>query len=136
MENSGITTEADIRAFFTAYNERQFDVIFEKYMAGDCFWYATEKPLHGRQAIVDYWTHFHSSFREQLGMPEQIVFGDGCIYLQLKARLEFTEDGMFFGRAYRKGDICRFGCADYYELNEENKISQGLVYVKFFDDGD
>lgn len=136
MGNTGITTEADIRAFFTAYNEKQYDVIFEKYMADDCFWYGTEKPLCGKEAILDYWTNFHGCFSEELGMPEHVVFGDGCVYLQVKINLTFTEDGTFFGKDYKAGDVCHFGCTDYYEFNEEHKIRSGVVYIKFFDSGD
>lgn len=134
MNNTGINTVADIAAFFKAFNERQYDVLFEKYMADDCFWYASESPLHGKEEIMDYWTHYHSAFSERLSMPEQVVFGDDKVYLQARVRLGFTEDGTFFGKAYKMGDVYHFGCVDYYELNEERKISKGLVYVKFFND--
>ena len=62
-----------------------------------------------------------------------MVFGKDRVYLQVKIRLEFVEDGSFFGRSYRKGEVCRFGCADYYELDGEGKIRLGIVYTKFFD---
>ena len=65
-----------------------------------------------------------------------MVFNDGRVYLQVKIRLDFIEDGSFFGKAYQKGDVCQFGCVDYYELNEERKIRSGLVYIKFFNNGD
>lgn len=45
MGKTGISTAADIAAFFQAYNKREYDVLFEKYMAENCFWYASEKPL-------------------------------------------------------------------------------------------
>jgi hypothetical protein len=101
-------------------------------MAEDCFWYASEKALKGKQDMLDYWTKRHSAFRETLGQPENIVFGDGKVYLQVKIRLDFDEDGAFFGKAYNKGDVCNFGCADYYEFNNERKIKTGIVYIKFF----
>ncbi len=136
MRKIGITTAADIGAFFNAYNERQYNVLFEKYMSEDCFWYASEKALRGKEEILNYWTNSHSAFSETLGTPEHVVFGDGCVYLQVKIRLDFIEDGSFFDKAYRKGDVCQFGCVDYYELNEERKIRSGLVYIKFFNNGE
>jgi hypothetical protein len=135
MDKIGITSAEDISGFFRAYNERQYDVLFEKYMSEDCFWYASEKALRGKEEMLDYWTSYHSACDETLGMPEHVVFGDGCVYLQVKIRLDFTEDGLFFGKAYKKGDVCQFGCVDYYELNEEKKTCSGLVYIKFFNDG-
>ncbi len=133
MREIGISTMADIDAFFQAFNQRDYDTIFEKYMADDCFWHASEKPLQGRREIVDYWTQSHSAFKETLGKPEEVVFGEGRVYLQVKIRLDFVEDGSFHGRSYKKGDVCRFGCADYYELDAEGKIRSGIVYIKFFD---
>jgi len=135
MRKIGITAAADIGAFFNAYNERQYDVLFEKYMAEDCFWYASEKALRGKEEILNYWTNYHSACNETLGTPEHVVFGDGCVYLQVKISLDFIEDGSFFGKAYKKGDVCQFGCVDYYELNEERKIRSGVVYIKFFNNG-
>ncbi|MCK5878866.1 MAG: nuclear transport factor 2 family protein [Holophagae bacterium] len=132
MDKIGITTETDISAFFNAYNERKYDVLFEKYLADDCFWYASEKPLRGKEEILNYWTNYHSAFRETLDKPENVVFSNGRIYLQVKIRLDFIKDGSFFGKTYKKGDVCRFGCVDYYELDDERKIRSGLVYIKFF----
>jgi hypothetical protein len=83
MDKIGITTAADISEFFNAFNECQYDVLFEKYMAEDCFWYASEKALRGKEEI---WTKYHSACRETLGTPEHVVFGDGCVYLQVKIR--------------------------------------------------
>jgi len=133
MIKAGISTDADIEAFFQAYNRREYDVLFEKYMAEDCFWYASEKALKGKREIVDYWTKTHSAFKETLGRPENVVFADGRVYLQVKIRLDFVEDGAFYGRSYKKGDVCRLGCADYYELDAEGKIRSGIVYLKLFD---
>ncbi|MDY6990681.1 MAG: hypothetical protein SWQ30_21780, partial [Thermodesulfobacteriota bacterium] len=73
------------------------------------------------------------AFKETLGKPEKVVFGDGRVYLQVKIRLDFVEDGAFYGRSYKKGDTCDFRCADYYEFDAEGKIRFGLVYTKFFD---
>ena len=47
-------------------------MLFEKYMAEDCFWYASEKALTGKQEILDYWTKSHSAFKETLGKPEHV----------------------------------------------------------------
>jgi hypothetical protein len=102
-------------------------------MAEDCFWYAAEKALKGRQAIVDYWTTTHSAFTERLGKAENALFGNGCAYVQVKIRLDFTEDGSFYGRSFKKGDVCNFGCADYYQFGTDARIRLGLIYVKFFD---
>ena len=136
MGKIGITTAADIEAFFNAYNRREYDLLFEKYMAEDCFWHASEKPLRGKEKILDYWTNYHSACVETLGRPEYVVFGDESVYLQVKIGLDFIEDGSFFGKTYKKGEVCKFGCVDYYELNEERKIRSGLVYIKFFKGGD
>jgi hypothetical protein len=133
MKTIGISTAADIEAFFQAYNERDFAALFDKYMAEDCLWHASERALQGKREILDYWTKSHSAFRETLGRPENVVFGDGRVYLQVKIRLDFVEDGTFYGRSYKKSDVCRFGCADYYEFDAAGKIRLGLVYIKFFD---
>jgi hypothetical protein len=133
MKKAGISTAADIAAFFHAYNEREYDALFEKYMAEDCLWYASEKALKGKREILDYWTKSHSAFKETLGGPENVVFGEDRVYLQVKIRLDFVENGSFYGKSYKKGDICNFGCADYYELDADGKITYGLVYIKFFD---
>ena len=90
MNKVGISTAADIDAFFQAYNERDFDALFEKHMAEDCFWYASEKALKGRREILDYWTKYHSGFEETLGKPENVVFGNNRVYLQVKIRLDFV----------------------------------------------
>ena len=132
MANTGIRSAGDIADFFTAYNERRYDLLFEKYMSEDCSWYASEKLLKGKEKILNYWTTYHAAFSEKLGTPENVVFGDGRVYLQVKIQLDFIEDGTFFGRAYEKGERCTFGCVDYYELDEDHKIRSGLVYIKFF----
>ena len=132
MENIGIKSADDIVAFFKAFNERDYDVLFEKYMVEDCLWHASEKALHGKQEMLDYWTKSHSAIKETLGQPENIVFGKGMVYLQVKIRFDFVEDGTYFGKLYKKGDVCNIGCADYYELDENSKIRFGLVYIKFF----
>ena len=116
MKNTGVFTAADIEAFFQAYNEREYDVLFEKYMAEDCFWYASEKALKGKQEILDYWTKSHSAFKETLGKPEHVVFGEDRVYLQVKIRLDFVEDGLFYGKSYKKGDICNLGCCQVRRL--------------------
>ena len=108
-------------------------MLFENYMAEDCLWHASEKALRGKREILNYWTKSHSAFRETLGSPENVVFGNDRVYLQVKIQLDFVEDGTFYGRSYKKGDVCHFGCADYYELDVAGKIRRGLVYTKFFD---
>ncbi len=92
MDQIGITSVADIRGFFRAYNERQYDLLFEKYMAENCFWYASEKALQGKKKMLAYWTNYYSACSETLGEPEHVVFDNGCVYLQVKIRLDFTED--------------------------------------------
>ncbi len=133
MKKIGITTTADIEAFFQAYNERDYEALFERYLAEDCLWQASERALKGKEEILNYWTKSHSAFRETLGRPENVVFGNGRVYLQVKIQLHFVEDGTFCGRSYQKGDVCHFGCADYYELDAAGKIRHGIVYTKFFD---
>jgi hypothetical protein len=133
MEKNGISTTADIEAFFQAYNKRDYDTLFKKYMAEDCLWHASERALKGKQEILDYWTKSHSAFRETLGRPENVVFGNGRVYLQVKIQLDFVEDGSFYGRPYKKGDVYNFWCADYYEIDDAGKIRHGVVYTKFFD---
>ncbi len=133
MKKGGISSAEDVAAFFQAYNERKYDTLFEKYMSEDCFWYASESALKGKQEILDYWINSHSAFKETLGTPENVVFGEDRVYLQVKIRLDFIEDGTFCGRTYKKGDICSFWCTDYYELDADGKIKYGLVYIKFFD---
>lgn len=133
MTASGIRSAADIDAFFEAYNERDYDGIFRRFMADDCLWHAAEKPLRGRQAILNYWTTTHAAFTEHLGKAENAIFRNDRAYVQVKIRLDFVKDGSFYGRSYKKGDICHFGCVDYYEFDANARIRLGLIYVKFFD---
>jgi hypothetical protein len=132
MGKIGISTATDIEDFFRAFNERDYDVLFENYMAEDCLWHASERALKGKPEILDYWTKSHSAFVETLGRPENVVFGDGRVYLQVEIRLDFVEDGSFSGRHYKKGDVFHFRCADYYEFDAAGKIRLGLVYLKLF----
>lgn len=59
MGKTGISTAADIAAFFQAYNNREYDLLFEKYMAENCLWHASEKALKGKREILNYWTKSH-----------------------------------------------------------------------------
>jgi ketosteroid isomerase-like protein len=45
-----IRTVADFEAFFAAYNERNWDVLFQ-YVSDDCVWNAAEQCVQGRQAM-------------------------------------------------------------------------------------
>jgi hypothetical protein len=56
MGKTGISTAADIEAFFQAYNNREYNLLFEKYMAKNCLWHASEKALKGKREILNYWT--------------------------------------------------------------------------------
>jgi hypothetical protein len=127
---AGIRTVADVEAFFQAFNAGDYETLFAKYMAEDCSWSASEKVLEGRHEMLDYWTKSHSPIRETLGRPENVVFGEGRVYLQVEIRLEFREDGSFCGRPYKKSEVATMRCADYYELNGENKIRRGVVYQR------
>ncbi len=128
MSETGIHTVSDVEAFFRTFNEGDYDALFEKYMAEDCVWCASEKELAGRGEMIDYWTKSHSPIRETLGRPRNIVVGEGKVYLQVDIRLEFREEGTFFGKPYRKGDVCTMKCADYYELDDRRKIRHGIVF--------
>lgn len=130
MAQKGITTVADLDGFFEAYNQRDWDTIFEKYMAEDCVWHATESALRGRQELLDYWTKSHGAISETLGKPEKAVIGDDTVYLQVDIELHFIADGSFLGKPYRKGDVAHLRCADFYELNDERKIKSGTVYSR------
>ncbi len=130
MPGYGVSTTADLEALIQVFNERDWDTLFEKYMAEDCVWYASEQPLEGKQELVDYWTQSHSAIQETLGEPEQAVYGDGKIYLQVKIQMRFLKDGSFLGTPYQKGGVLDLACADYYELNSEGKINKGVVYLK------
>lgn len=103
-----------------------------RYISDECVWDASEKRLTGRKSMVDYWTNYHASFKETLGKPEKIVFGDREVYLQVRIRLDFLEDSLLYGKSYNKGDALEFGCADFYELDEDSRIRSGCVYIKFF----
>lgn len=131
MTKPAIASVEDIEDFFNAYNNHDWDAMFN-YMSSDCVWDASEKCLEGRQNIIDYWTNYHSAFKETLGKPEKVVFGDHMVYLQVKIHLDFLEDGVFYGKSYKKGETLDFACADFYVLNDEGKIESGHVYVKFF----
>jgi len=131
MKKPAIASAKDIEDFFNAFNGREWDTVFS-YMSNDCIWDASEKRMEGRDAIIDYWTKYHGTFKETLGKPEKILFGDRMFYLQVTAHLDFLEDGIFYGKEYKKGDRLDFACADFYELDEEGKIRSGCVYIKFF----
>jgi nuclear transport factor 2 (NTF2) superfamily protein len=111
MQEPAIASTRDSQDFIRAFNNHDWESV-TRYMTEDCVWDASEKRLTGRKSIVEYWTNYHASFRETLGKPEKIVFGDHEIYLQVRIRLDFLEDGSFFGTAYKKGDVLEFGCAD------------------------
>jgi len=130
MKILAITSADDIKDFFNAYNNHNWKIIFN-YMSNDCVWDASEKRLEGRSNIINYWTKYHSAFKEKLGKPENIVFSDNKVYLQVKVHLDFLEDGVFFGKSYKKGETLYFTCADYYELNDEGRIKLGTIYIKF-----
>lgn len=130
MKKPAIGSVADIETFFDAFNRRDWETVFQ-FLRDDCIWEASEKRLEGRQDMIAYWTRDHVSFRETLGMPEKVVFGDRTVYLQVKIRLDFLEDGRFFGKSYRKGDTFDFSCADFYVLDDEGKIGAGRVFTRF-----
>lgn len=131
MTKPAIASVNDIENFFDAYNNHDWDTMFN-YMSDDCVWDASEKRMEGRQNIIDYWTNYHAAFKETLGKPEKIVFGDHMVYLQVKIHLDFLDDGIFYGKSYKKGETLEFACADFYELNDEGKIKSGHVYIKFY----
>lgn len=131
MTKPAIASVNDIENFFDAYNNHDWDTMFN-YMSDDCVWDASEKRMEGRQNIIDYWTNYHAAFKETLGKPEKIVFGDHMVYLQVKVHLDFLDDGIFYGKSYKKGETLEFACADFYELNDEGKIKSGHVYIKFY----
>lgn len=125
-----IADATDIQRFFDAFNNRDLNAI-STFMSEDCVWNAAERRLEGRQNIIDYWRKDHAAFKETLGKPEKIVFGDHTVYLQVKIHLSFLGDGTFYGKTYKKGESLDFACADFYELNAEGKIKSGCVYTKF-----
>ena len=131
MKRPALAAPGDIELFFNAFNNHDWATL-SLYMSDDCVWDASEKRLVGKENIIDYWTNYHASFKETLGKPEKIIFGDNMVYLQVKIRLDFLEDGAFYGRSYGKGDVLEFGCADFYELDEEGRIRSGCVYIKIF----
>jgi hypothetical protein len=131
MTKPAIASAKDIENFFDAYNDHDWDTVFS-YISEDCVWDAAEKRMEGRNAIIDYWTKYHSAFKETLRKPEKVLFGDHIVYLQVTIRLDFLEDGTFFGKTYKKGETLDFACADYYELDDEGKIRLGYIYIKFF----
>ena len=130
MTTPAIASAEDITNFFNAYNNHDWNGVFN-YMSEDCVWEASEKRLKGRHEIIDYWTGEHAAFKETLGNPENIVFGEHEVYLQVDIHLDFLEDGTFFGKSYKKGESLDFVCADFYELNDEGRIASGRVFVKF-----
>ena len=129
MQGKTIASTQDIEDFFRAFNNHDWEGV-TRYMNDDCVWDASERRLAGKKNIVDYWTSYHASFRETLGKPDKVVFGDRQVYLQVRIRLDFIEDGVFYGKSYKKGEALEFGCADFYELDEDGRIRSGCVYEK------
>lgn len=130
MGKKPIRTVADFEAFFAAYNDRNWDVLFQ-YVSDDCVWNASERCVQGRQAMEAYWLGCHKAIKETLGAPQQVVFGENLAYLQVPITMEFLEDGVFFGQAYPKGSVIRFWCADAYTLAADGTIKECRVYTKF-----
>ena len=130
MAKPAIASVEDIEAFFSAYNRHDWDGVFD-YMSDDCVWNASERRLKGRRAIIEYWTNYHAAFKETLGKPRKVVFGDRMIYLQVEIHLDFLEDAVFCGRSYKKGETLDFLCADFYELDDQGKIAFGCAYASF-----
>lgn len=128
MTKPVIASAEDIENFFNAFNSRNWKVVLN-YMSSDCIWDATEQFLKGSHNILDYWTNYHAAFRETLGKPEKVLFGDHMVYLQVKIHLEFIKDSFSYGKFYKKGMTLDFTCADFYELNDEGKIKAGRVYT-------
>lgn len=131
MKKPAIAEVKDIERFFDAFNSHDWNTVFD-YMSQNCVWEASERHLEGRENIITYWTKYHGAFKETLGKPEKILFGDHMVYLQVKIHLDFLEDGAFYGKAYKKGEALDFACADFYELDDEGKIRSGFIYTKFF----
>lgn len=130
MPRPAIATAADLADFLDAYNRRDWDRVF-RYIADDCVWDACEMRMVGREEITHYWTEYHGAIEETLGAPEYVLFGDHIVYLQLAGRLVFIEDGEFYKRPYRKGDVVDLRFGDYYELDDDGRIKLALIYVKF-----
>ena len=130
MSKPAIASVEDIEAFFNAYDRHDWDGVFQ-YMSDDCVWNAVEKRLQGRQAIIDYWTEYHAAFKETLGKPQKVLFGDRMVYLQVAIRLDFLQDATFCGRPCNKGETLDFTCADFYELDDQGKIALGCIYATF-----
>jgi len=100
-------------------------------MSEDCVWDASERRLRGRQEMIAYWTKDQSAFAERLSKPDKVLFQDNMVYLQTKIHLDFIQDSIFCGKAYRKGEALDFTCVDFYELDNEGKIKSGIVFTKF-----
>jgi len=130
MSKNPITSPSDFKAFFQAYNEKRWDEVFS-YLSDDCVWNASERRVEGRDAIQQYWTQFHGGIKESLGTPQNIVFGDGVAYLEVPIHMEFTEDCMFYGTQYHKGDSLDFWGADAYTFAPDGTIQECRVYCKF-----
>ena len=130
-QKKALRTPADVEAFFAAYNSHDWEGVFQ-YLDDDCIWDAAEKRPVGRQSILDYWTKHHAAMVETLGKPHNIVFGDHLIFLEVRIRLDFIQDGAFYGKSYHKGEYLEFGDVDVYELTQEGTIKECRVYLKFF----
>jgi hypothetical protein len=101
------------------------------YSSNDCIWDASEKRLQGPLAIKEYWTGDHSSIRETLSKPQNVIFGQGMAYLLVLVSLEFISDGTFLGRKYHKGSAVELPCVDFYTFAEDGTIKECRVYNKF-----
>jgi len=72
-QKKALRTPADVEAFFAAFNQHDWDTVFQ-YLDDDCIWDGAEKSLVGRQSIFYYWTKHHAAMVETLGKPHNIVF--------------------------------------------------------------
>lgn len=124
-----LRSSKDIENFFDAFNRRDWEGVFQ-YMSDDCVWNASEKRLEGIGEIRGYWTTYHGSIEETLGPPRNVVFGDNIVFLEVRIRMDFVQNGEFFGKPYKKGEHFEFDCADVYELSDEGTISEGRVYSR------
>ncbi|KIX11768.1 nuclear transport factor 2 family protein [Dethiosulfatarculus sandiegensis] len=130
MSKRAIRTAQDFRDFFRAFSRQDWEATVS-YLHDDCVWDASERRMQGIGAIMDYWQKDHSSIRETLGSPENIVFGKGMAYLQVLIKLKFIADGTYMGKPYAKGRVVEVPCVDVYTFAQDNTIKECRVYTKF-----
>jgi len=127
-----ITTEKEarefMRGFFGAYNNRDWDTFFGKYVWEDCLFVNANGMHSGKEQMIRFWEEsIFKTKREELLEPTNIFIKEDQIAAELPLKLHFVEDDAYAGIQFKKGDVITLKCADFYKF-KDGKICEFTVY--------